>query len=61
MLLPTWLTNRVTLLASIIMGVRRGGRGGPSPKSLEEIYFSLSGKNKIINIKEDYRNEKKQS
>ena len=38
-----------------------GGRGGPwlSTKSLEEnIYFSLSGKIKIINTKEDYRNNK---
>ena len=37
------------------------GRGGTwlSPKSTEEnIYFSLSGKIKIINIKEDNRNGK---
>ena len=41
---------------SLIMGERRWG-AGEFPKSLEEnIYFSLSGKIKII--KEDYRNEK---
>ena len=43
------------------MVARRRSRGGlcPSSKSLEEnIYFSLSGKIKIISIKEDYKNKK---
>ena len=39
----------------IYMGLRRVGQA----KSLEEnVYFSLSEKNKIIKIKEGYKNEK---
>ena len=55
--------NRVVSITALqnSMGISKRDRGGqwPSPKSLREnMCFSLYGKIKIMNIKEDYRNGK---